>query len=246
MYKMCDRCRFNVPAKQSTCQVCGSHVFVTQQETARKPLGSAIDGVSKTMGGLQNMFSALSRELGETAAKAQRAASSMTRLLLVSGSDHDQVLSMHRSIGAGRSVQFVPVFSAHQGEPLETESIPESIPAIPAIPALFFEPFRARLISDERVFSPRFDLCTLRPLNVAARETETAEAVQELDAVAEEAAVDTLRKQIDDLKGWFQDYGKDGLLIKKELVAVPSTVSEKQDEEHESISESNEQSRQAA
>jgi len=236
MYKMCDRCRFNVPAKQSTCQVCGSNVFVAQQGTARKPLASAIDGAGKTVGSLQNMFSAFTRELGETAAKAQRAATTMGKLLLESGADHDQVLSMHRSIGAGRSVHFVPVFRAQQ-QPRDPETIPETI----AESGL--EPFRARLISDERVFSPKFDLCTLRPLNIVALEAPPAETFTEVDPVAEEAAVDTLRKQIDELKGWFQDYGKEGLLITKELVAVPK---EKSQETTSKSNESTEESRQAA
>ena len=203
MYKMCDRCRFNVPAKQATCQVCGSHVFVSQQEPSRKPLVSAESvencraGIEQASGKVQALFSTLAKEIGETAGKMQRAADNMRKLIFDAGNE-DRVMTFHRNVGSGRSVDFIPVFQASHSEP---EAVSKNV--------------RSKLISDDRVFAPKFDFVELRV--VQNQLTNLSATFESPDEVAD---IEELRKQISDLTGWFKEFGKEGLLIKSELSAV--------------------------
>ena len=151
---------------------------------------------------MQGIFASFTKELAETAGKLQRAAGNMRKLLFEAGSD-DRVMTFHRNIGSGRSVEFVPIFHAPQPE------------------AQAAEPFRAKLVSDDNVFAPKFDLAELR-----AAQSRLVESLREVAGVDESANVEELRQQINDLTGWFQQFGKDGLLIKKELAAVASEESD--------------------
>lgn len=245
MYKLCERCRFNVPAKQSSCQVCGSQDFVTMQAPARKSLVSTeqiescragFEGAKTAMSGFMTRFM---NEVGELSGKMQRATDSMRKLVFEAGDGDDRVLSFHRNIGGGRSIDFAPVIVKREehtsreraAEPsLGTASFTPSVPARETLELLSrtapSEPTRAELLSDEVVFAPKFDIVELK--------TSQAKLLAALAAScnapdpSETAKVESLRQQINDLTGWFQSFGKDGLLVKK-----PCAVSEDSSEETE-------------
>jgi hypothetical protein len=259
MYKMCDRCRFSVPAKQVLCHVCGSREFVSNETPALKPIEASLKNCKDTFGGaigkMQSAFTAFGREIEETAHKAQRATDSMRKLIFEAGPDHDQVLSFHRSIGAGRNVQFAPISLTASNDSRET------MPASRASVSSFSHELTmsdsiaplSNLVSDDALFSPAISF-----VEYMAAHSVSVDAASSTDAFAnnfaealpdflslvvdapkrvalvgpvrptendEEAIadVDSLRKNIDELKGWFESYGKEGLLVKAELaIAKPA------------------------
>jgi hypothetical protein len=271
MYKMCDRCRFSVPAKQVLCHVCGSREFVSDETPALKPIEASLKNCKDTVGGafgkMQSAFNALGREIEETAHKAQRATDSMRKLIFEAGSDHDKVLSFHRSIGAGRNVQFAPVgFNSANGA-LETivtdrsrvsgtkylqDQLTESNSGV------------SNFVSDDALFSPTVsfveymaahsvlvdttpdsaalvDNCAhelpdffskninLQPVVLVA----PAQALEKIQGESED--VDSLRKNIDELKGWFESFGKEGPLVKDELaLAKPADKADAESTKDES------------
>jgi hypothetical protein len=261
MYKMCDRCRFSVPAKQVLCHVCGSREFMSDETPALKPIEASLKNCKDTFGGafgkMQSAFSALGREIEETAHKAQRATDSMRKLIFEAGSDHDRVLSFHRSIGAGRNVQFAPMgvigaTSASNTKCLQEESTDSSS-------------FVSRLVGDDALFSPAVSFVEYMAAHSVLVDTSPKSDVvgdnfvQELPdyfsknttvqpvalvapvlapvAVQEESAdVDSLRKNIDELKGWFESFGKEGPLVKDEFIPakpVDKLIEESKEDESE-------------
>ena len=188
-------------------------------------------------GKMQTAFSALGREIEETAHKAQRATDSMRKLIFEANSDHDKVLSFHRSIGAGRNVQFAPVgfnYADASMEKVAAECSTESSSGVSSF-----------IVSDEALFSP-----TVNFVEYMAAHSALVETIPSTDALENKFAqdlpdfftksvnaqpvalvvplapefvqgktgdVDSLRKNIDELKGWFESYGKEGPLVKDEL-----------------------------
>lgn len=230
MYKMCDRCRFSVPTRQALCHVCGSHEFAVDEAPSVKPLEVGLKNCKETLGGavgkMQSVFTALSREIEETAHKAQRATDSMRKMIFEAGPDHDQVLSFHRSIRAGRSAQSEP--SAHRE-------------------SLNLEPRISNFVSDDNLFSPTVSFVDymaahstvsepVAPVETnsfadnlpdfftkLSRVSETASSLVRLQASEKAESspedVDALRRNIDELKGWFENYGREGLLVKELSIA---------------------------
>ena len=235
MYKLCERCRFNVPAKQSSCQVCGSQDFVTMQTNERKSLVSAeqiescragLEGATSAAKSAMNGFmSGFMKEVGELSGKVQRATDSMRKLVFEAGDEHDRVLSFHRNIGGGRSVDFAPVLVKREEKAVESVCELSARPTLEVAPsavretlaviarAVPSEPTRAELLSDDVVFAPKFDIVELK--------TSQAKLLAALAAScnapnpSEAANVESLRQQISDMTGWFKDFGQDGLLVKK-------------------------------
>jgi hypothetical protein len=263
MYKLCERCRFNVPAKQSCCQVCGSQDFVTMQAQERKSLVSAeqiescragLEGAkSAAKSAMSGFLSGFMKEVGELSGKVQRATDSMRKLVFEAGDEQDRVLSFHRNIGGGRSVDFAPVIVGRREEApaVKREEMPrptlvESAPAPVREPltlvarSVAAEPTRAELLSDDAVFAPKFDIVELK--------TSQAKLLAALAAScnapdpSESANVESLRQQINDMTGWFQNFGKDGLLVKKagsfEALAADDEDQESAEEPNEASTES--------
>jgi hypothetical protein len=263
MYKMCDRCRFSVPAKQVLCHVCGSREFVSHETPALKPIEAGLKNCKDTFGGafgkMQTAFTALGREIEETAHKAQRATDSMRKLIFEANADHDKVLSFHRSIGAGRNVHFAPVGFNNPGASLEAVAADRSTESSSGVSSF--------VVSDEALFSPTGSFVEYMAAHSVLVETiPSTDALdnkfaQELpdfftknvnfqpvalvapalglapEFVQEKAGdVDSLRKNINELKGWFESYGKEGPLVKDELaLAKPAdkTVAETSKDESE-------------
>jgi hypothetical protein len=265
MYKMCDRCRFSVPAKQVLCHVCGSREFASNETPALKPIEASLknckDSVGGAFGKMQSAFSAFGREIEETVHKAQRATDSMRKLIFDAGLDHDKVLSFHYSIGPGRNVQFVPVNLKHEDGPHETTATGRSrVSGVRYLQEQMNDSTSgvSNFVSDDALFSPTVsfveymaahsvlvetipstdvlvnnfaqELPDFFSKNVTAQPVALVSPAPAPESLQEKTGdVDTLRKRIDELKGWFESYGKEGPLVKDELaLAKPVDISVKE------------------
>jgi hypothetical protein len=210
MYKQCDRCRFNVPVKNALCQVCGSHSFIEmRKETANCSLqaiasaGASVgngvkDGVSQFCGQLRDMAGSYAREFCEVGGKAKSAASKMKSLVVAAGPSHDDLLSFHKSIRR-ETVEVV-----RESSPMvrESASIPSARESAPVI----------------RESAPK------------VRESAPVAAVQTLPSAlmtsaplelegALKADVETLKQNLDELKNWFENYGKESTILANSVQA---------------------------
>ncbi len=195
MYKQCDRCHFNVPVKNALCHVCGSHTFIQmRKEAANQSLqtialagaqfGHGVkDGVDQLCGQLRDMAGSYAREIFAAKEYAQGAAARVKNLVPASVPSHDDLLSFHKNIRRSTPRLAVQADAANQPAPLMRDTV--VLKSLPAAAA------------------PEQSPVYIEPIAQPAVELE----------VALQADVETLKHNLDELKDWFENYGKEGTIL---------------------------------
>jgi hypothetical protein len=161
----------------------------------------------------------------------------MRKMIFEAGDEHDRVLSFHRNIGGGRSIEFAPLLPRPEVSASEVRAGEKALYTTALVAASLTAPEKSMkesttatttvaysqrlellsapkpdLFSDEAVFAPKFDIVELKT-SQAKLLAALAASVNGPDP-SEEANVESLRRRLDDLTGWFQNFGKDGVLVK--------------------------------
>jgi hypothetical protein len=248
MYKLCNRCRFNVPAKQSKCHVCGSGEFVLHQVEAKKCLSddyntavgnatllnatlvnatlenAGVKNFQTTMKtaqyNLENFFRDSLEHLSKAAikadAKAKKVINTVKKSISTLLSDDNSTFPIDRNavaLIAGRGGICVPVIQHTESASL-----------------LLRRGRRARfsLMSDEKLFSPSHSSTSLfdSPNTYAElnAELDIVNDPHQIAVLNEESEsppdLETLRRNVDDLKNWFENFGKDAPLFRPSVTEL--------------------------
>jgi hypothetical protein len=215
MYKQCDRCRFNVPVKNTLCHVCGSKSFIEMRQAsanyslqAMASVGANVgngvkDGVGQLCGQLRDMAGTYAREFCDVGGKAKSAAAKMKSMVVASGPSHDELLSFHKSIRRETLEDIreaVPV--VREAAPVVREAVPVVREAAPVVREA--APVVREATPVASVQSLPSELMATPPLELEG---------------ALKADVETLKQNLDELKNWFENYGRESTILAKSVQA---------------------------
>lgn len=205
MYKLCDRCRFHVPSKNNLCNVCGSQSFseLNGSGTKSKAIKSALpvqqapppshDSVSQLSSNVSDTLGAISARIGSSLAEYGRE-------LLESGVKAKSAAIKMKNLIAMPTASHVShddVLSFHKNISFGRRFKPVAIEESSVSSLAYAEKAPVSASVSASAFTPMI----VKPLD----QFELERALN--------ADVATIKHNLDELKVWFETYGKDDALI---------------------------------
>jgi hypothetical protein len=212
MYKLCERCHFHVPAKNVLCNVCGSKSFsVISAETGHTNIDQTIAALaasSKTVSAdVKVQVGALSSRIGSAVAdygrdllecgvKVKSAAIKMKNLLampVATESESESSSVSHDDVlSFHKNITFGRRAKAAQSAQLLLESPSDSF---------------------GHVVKPINDIQAFTPMIVKSLDPDELENALRAD-------VETVKHNLDELKEWFENYGKADSLLRAQATQL--------------------------